>query len=152
MNVKNRIKLLEKQNRQLNSQLLKEAITKYGKENFVKEILEICNSTEMLDEREKYWIKELDALNPHVGYNIYRNSSQRNCIISAEMIVDANWARRVLELNHRVVDKKQTTDNISKKQVTRRIKEEHQQKEYNTLSTDGTTVYSIQPRNKNCVG
>jgi group I intron endonuclease len=131
--------------------LLKEAITEYGKENFVKEVLEICNSTELLDEREKYWIKELDALNPRIGYNIYRNKNQKSQSdynISAEMIAESNWARRVLELNHRALDKKQTTNDISTKQVRRRIKEDQEQKEYNTLSTDGTTVYPIQPRNK----
>lgn len=131
--------------------LLKEAIAKYGKENFVKEILEICNSTEMLDEREKYWIKELDALNPHVGYNIYRNKNriwQGDYNVSAEIIADSNWARRALELNHRVIDKKQTMSDVPKKQVKRRIKEDQEQKEYNTLSTDGTTVYPIQPRIK----
>lgn len=45
------------------------AFEKYGGQNFRKEILEECDD-EMLDEREKYWIRELDARNPRVGYNI----------------------------------------------------------------------------------
>jgi group I intron endonuclease len=48
---------------------LKKAIKKYGKENFKKEILEECNSTEMLDEREKYWIFYFNATGKD-GYNI----------------------------------------------------------------------------------
>jgi group I intron endonuclease len=48
--------------------LLKSAIKKYGKNNFVKEILEICDNLTDLEEREKFWIKELDSINN--GYNL----------------------------------------------------------------------------------
>ncbi len=47
---------------------LKLAIQKYGIENFKKEILEICETLDQLNEREKFWIKELNAINE--GYNI----------------------------------------------------------------------------------
>jgi group I intron endonuclease len=50
--------------------LLKSAIKKYGKENFKKEIIEKCSNNEELCEREKYWIKKLDATNHEIGYNI----------------------------------------------------------------------------------
>lgn len=45
------------------------AFKKYGKENFIKEILEECNNNE-LDDREKFWIKELKSQDPKIGYNI----------------------------------------------------------------------------------
>jgi len=48
--------------------ILKQAIEKYGKENFKKEILEICTTLEELSEREKYWIKKLNAIG--LGYNL----------------------------------------------------------------------------------
>jgi group I intron endonuclease len=48
--------------------LLKRAIKKYGKENFIKEILEYCETLDVLDEREKFWIKELNSIN--LGYNL----------------------------------------------------------------------------------
>ena len=48
--------------------ILKRAIIKYGKDNFKKEILEICNTKDELDNAEKYWIKELKAIEN--GYNI----------------------------------------------------------------------------------
>ena len=48
--------------------ILKEAIKKYGKGNFIKEVLEVCKSIEEMNERETFWIKELNAIN--VGYNI----------------------------------------------------------------------------------
>lgn len=48
--------------------LLNKAIKKYGKENFKKEILEICVNRKELNEREIYWIENLDATKK--GYNI----------------------------------------------------------------------------------
>ena len=47
---------------------LQRAIKKYGKENFIKETLEVCYTREELIEREKYWIKETKA--QEIGYNI----------------------------------------------------------------------------------
>lgn len=48
--------------------ILKEAIKKYGKENFLKEVLEICETIEEMNERESFWIQKLNATN--IGYNI----------------------------------------------------------------------------------
>ena len=47
--------------------LLCKAIDKYGRESFVKEIIEEC-SLDIINEREKYWISELNAI--QYGYNI----------------------------------------------------------------------------------
>ena len=50
--------------------LLKQAIKKYGRENFIKEILESCADEKMLNISEQYWIKKLDSQNREIGYNI----------------------------------------------------------------------------------
>lgn len=50
--------------------LLKKAIRRYGINNFKKEILEICDSQELLCEREKYWINKLKSTDRKIGYNI----------------------------------------------------------------------------------
>lgn len=59
---------------------------KHGIENFLKEILEICEIHE-LDSKEILWIKELDSMNPEVGYNLceggkgpkgYKHSPEQN--------------------------------------------------------------------------
>lgn len=45
------------------------AIKKYGKENFEVKFLEYCYSLNFLNDREKYWIKKLNSIQPN-GYNI----------------------------------------------------------------------------------
>jgi group I intron endonuclease len=50
--------------------LLKSAIEKYGKENFTREILEVCDDLNILLEREAYWIKYFGAVDDPGFYNL----------------------------------------------------------------------------------
>lgn len=50
--------------------LLKKSITKYGVENFKKEVIEQCQDKKELDCREKYWINFYNAVNDKRFYNI----------------------------------------------------------------------------------
>lgn len=50
--------------------LMKSAIKKYGRENFVKTIIEECSSIEELDNREKFWIEYYEAVNNEQFYNL----------------------------------------------------------------------------------
>lgn len=50
---------------------IKKAIKKYGKENFIKEILEVCDDKQILLEKEKEWIKKFNAVNSNEFYNIH---------------------------------------------------------------------------------
>lgn len=49
---------------------LRRAIEKYGKSNFSKEIIEECQTKELLNECEKYWIEYYDAYNSREFYNM----------------------------------------------------------------------------------
>ncbi len=48
------------------------SIKKYGKENFTREIICTCDTLDELNEKEKYWISTLNALDNKVGYNLTR--------------------------------------------------------------------------------
>lgn len=48
---------------------LGKAIQKYGWENFTVEILEVCETLEQLNEREKFWIAKYNSIAPN-GYNL----------------------------------------------------------------------------------
>jgi len=58
--------------------ILNKAIKKYGKENFIKEILEECDNPDILAEREKYWIAHYDAVNDPNSYNIHHGGRGGN--------------------------------------------------------------------------
>lgn len=49
--------------------ILKQSIKKYGIDKFVKEIIEYCENDIDLNEKEIYWIRELNTISPN-GYNI----------------------------------------------------------------------------------
>lgn len=49
---------------------LEKAINKYGKENFIVDILGWAQSLKELDELEKYFIRELDAVESRIYYNL----------------------------------------------------------------------------------
>lgn len=50
--------------------ILKQAVAKYGYENFKVDLLEECSSKEELDCQEKYWIKKYNAVDSPEFYNI----------------------------------------------------------------------------------
>ena len=75
--------------------IVDKAIHEYGWKNFTAEVIEVCDA-EIAEEREKYWIKELNTLEPH-GYNcttggnkgtkITAKSSMRRSAIQIEKTV-----------------------------------------------------------------
>lgn len=54
---------------------LKHAIATIGIENFRKEIIELCNSIEQLNEREIYYIELFNSTDPNIGYNILKGGA-----------------------------------------------------------------------------
>jgi group I intron endonuclease len=50
--------------------ILKQALKKYGKDNFTREIIEYCDCKIVLSEREKFWINYYNSTDSNIGYNI----------------------------------------------------------------------------------
>ena len=46
------------------------AIYKYGKENFICELIDTASSLKELNEKEKYWISYYNSTNHNIGYNL----------------------------------------------------------------------------------
>ena len=61
--------------------ILKAAIKKYGKENFIKEIIEYCENENELSTREIFWIKFLNSRNRLIGYNITEGGDGNSIIV-----------------------------------------------------------------------
>lgn len=68
--------------------ILQNAWDKHGENNFVYEIVEECKS-QILLEREEFWIKELKSYKEECGYNICKKprASRLGCKASIETIV-----------------------------------------------------------------
>lgn len=62
--------------------ILKQAIKKYGKSNFIKEILFICNSKEELGKCEQLYILEYNAIEDYNFYNIHEGGYGGNTRIA----------------------------------------------------------------------
>ena len=54
---------------------LQKAWNKYGEENFIFDILEICDSEDALDELERKYIKEYNSMDRNFGYNFESGGS-----------------------------------------------------------------------------
>ena len=90
---------------------LKLAIQKYGLENFKKEIIEICDNLQQLNERERFWIKELNAISE--GYNISLGGDGGNTISNnpkkyeiSKKISESNKGRFIGKTNTKETRKK----------------------------------------------
>ena len=97
---------------------LKNAVKKYGKENFENSILEECESIELLEQRERFWISFFDSVNK--GYNISTGGSYRKYIDTVLLSESINefWKDNVyarLKMSKTIFGKKQKEVNSYKR-------------------------------------
>lgn len=57
--------------------IIRRAISEYGKENFVVELIECCNTQEELNEKEVYYIDLFNSRDTEIGYNIVQGGQAR---------------------------------------------------------------------------
>jgi group I intron endonuclease len=74
---------------------IKLAIKKYGKENFLQEIIEYCENEEQLSNREIFWINYFDARNEDIGYNILEGGEGNS------IICKGYWLNKKLSDEHK---------------------------------------------------
>ena len=69
-----------------NNSYLQRAWTKYGEENFIFEMIEKCDISN-LHAREHYWVNELNCLDRSTGYNI-KPTNPNGCSIHSEATIE----------------------------------------------------------------
>lgn len=88
------------------------ALFKYGIENFNIDVLERCETKELLNEREKYWISYYNSNNKLFGYNLTPggegNSDPEFCKRNIERLIQVNTG------SHKSEDTKKLLSNIHK--------------------------------------
>lgn len=72
---KEHIETSRKVNSYRHKSYLYNSMRKHGIENFSIEVIETCESEKQLNERERFWIKELNTRDPNVGYNIHEGGN-----------------------------------------------------------------------------
>lgn len=83
------------------NQYLQRAYNKYGKDSFVFEIVEICQSKEIINEREIYWINYYQSCEDIFGFNIqlggHDRPSERGLLHLREKAMQQN--KRVMQFD-----------------------------------------------------
>lgn len=75
--------------------VLKKAIEKYGKENFSKEILEICQDYDSMNNAERNWIKQFNAVKDDKFYNIAEGGFNSNPCLGLSIEADKERRRKM---------------------------------------------------------
>ena len=93
--------------------LLKKSIKKHGIKNFKNEILEYCKDIDELNDREIFWISELNSTNLNIGYNITCGGKQ--------FFPTEEFIRRCKEIRNNISNEKKNEwySNISKTMIER---------------------------------
>jgi group I intron endonuclease len=102
---------------------LNAAIRKYGYENFLKEIIEYCDSEKHMAEREKYWIAHFDSTNRLIGYNLTKGGEGGDTF-TLRTDVEKNQTRKLLSKSSSY------WNNINRKKHSENTKRLWQTKEY----------------------
>jgi len=98
---------------------IRNAIKKYGRKNFKKEILKVCKSQKELDCFEFFFIKKFDSTNKNIGYNILSGTSNNFGSGSPMMIKESVKKMIKTKKNFSKEKKKSINRKISKSQRKR---------------------------------
>ena len=98
---------------------LQRAIKKYGKENFIKEILEECVDETHMNEQEVYWIIFYNSRDRKIGYNISEGGKEGDRKIGQDIAKNGIYNYWVDKYGKEEADvrKKQQIDKIVKHNI-----------------------------------
>ena len=99
---------------------LKNAINKYGKENFTVEQIDVASNREDAYVKESYWIQHYNSMFPN-GYNL-QSGGKRNfhvCLETKRRVADSTRGKKHTE---------ETKRKISESQLGKKLSEEHRTK------------------------
>lgn len=133
---------------------LKKDIKLYGKENFIRVIIQYCSKNN-IDKREEFWIKFYDATNPNIGYNI--TISAKKCIINGKRkslmnknrLLPVDFGRRVSN-GHNNLSKEEKLNKLLKFKNT--IKNRSETKKKQIFAKQSKNKKGQIPWNKNKTG
>lgn len=76
---------------------LRNAFKKYGKQNFVREVLEECKTLDELAEREKYWISKYNAVNSTQYYNMMEGGDGgfSHIVLDYDMVTNKRYGKKL---------------------------------------------------------
>lgn len=99
--------------------LLKQAINKYGIENFTNEIIDIAESKEELDKKEQYWIEWYKEKFPDKIYNIAPGGTGGDVINNLSKADRENFIKKMTKINRErcgsIEFKQKTSERMKKK-------------------------------------
>jgi group I intron endonuclease len=78
---------------------LKNAIQKYGQENFIIEVISRCSSLQEANHREEYYIKLFNTLSPN-GYNLLKGGNNRGMADSVKQQISKTLSGRKMNFSN----------------------------------------------------
>lgn len=150
-----------RQKRGENLRYIEKAIVKNGPENFEVKEQDVAYSQKELNEKENYWMREYDTLNPDKGYNVMEvgrggqltqqvkekmsksheekwqedlEYQQKQLNERRERAKDPEWLEKMAEVNQEIARNPETLDKMSKS-----ISAKWQEKEYQENVGKGVT-------------
>lgn len=122
---------------------LNNAIIKYGNDAFIIKQIDVAYSRDELNEKERYYVKEYDSMNPDKGYNMTEGGEggrprpeviERMTEISRERAKDPKWLDKMAEVNQEIGRNPETQGKISES-----LSEKWQEKQYQDNVSMGAT-------------
>ena len=112
---------------------MRNAIQKYGRENFTVEQIDVACSFDELDDKEQYWIKYYDSMNRDKGYNL-KGGGHKNHVFSEETR---------LKLKNSLKNSVKFKENVRSESRRRKLSESHKGKKQSKETIAKRVKYHI---------